>query len=261
MLDGALYEGFVVHRRVRPVAHRLRYRVFSLLVDVDRLEQLDRRLRLLSVNRANLISLHTRDHGDGSGDLRRHLDRAAGPAGTSVTRYRMLCYPRILGYAFNPLTVYYGTDADDRLRVTIYEVNNTFGERTTYTLPAEPLDDGSVRQSCAKRMHVSPFNDVTGRYTFRLTEPGQRLTVGIALRDEAGPVLNATFAAERRPLTDAALVAALARTGWMTAKVIVGIHVEAARLWMKGLKVYRRPRAQSQARPLAGDTATREGTS
>ena len=153
----------------------------------------------------------------------------------------MLCYPRILGYAFNPLTVYFGLDGNGAVRLVIYEVNNTFGERMTYALSAGPARGGVLSQSCRKQLYVSPFNSDKGDYSFHLTAPGEDLTLGVALRDGDGPLLKAYFHGHREPLSDSMLLKAMARTGWMTVKVIAGIHLEAARLWLKGLKLVRRP--------------------
>ncbi|WP_246272997.1 DUF1365 domain-containing protein [Oricola thermophila] len=233
-----IYLGDVVHTRVRTVHHKLRYRVFAVLFDCTTLDALDRRLRLFSRNRFNLLGLYDRDHGDGT-DIASYLDdlaRQAGMEGT-VSRFLMLCYPRVLGYAFNPLTVYYGLDDEDRVCLVVYEVNNTFGERKTYVLPAAQSDSGTITQSCAKRLQVSPFNGPTGTYSFHLTVPLEEITVGVALRDEEGPVLKAHFHGRQAPLTDAGLLRAVARTGWMTVKVTAGIHYEALKLWMKGLRL------------------------
>lgn len=244
-----LYHGTVVHTRIRPVRHTLRYRVFAVLFDCDRIDALHQRLRLFSRNRFNLFSLHDRDHGDGTRieSYLRGLAERAGMA-TTVERFMMLCYPRILGYAFNPLTVYYGFDADGHVRVTIYEVNNTFGQRQTYVLPAAPTrEDGLIVQSCGKELHVSPFNAPGGTYAFHVTPPGEELVVGVSLRRADGPVMKAYFRGEREPLTDAALLRGLGLTGWMTVNVIVGIHWEALKLRLKGLRFEPRPAAPARS--------------
>jgi DUF1365 family protein len=255
----ALYRGTVVHARVRPRAHALRYRVFAILFDCDRLQALDRRLRLFSYNRFNLFSLHDSDHGDGT-PLPEYLRRVASDAGQAaeISRFVMLCYPRILGYVFNPLTVYFGLDADDRIRTVIYEVNNTFGERKTYVLPAEADANGLIAQSCRKRFYVSPFNSVDGNYSFRITPLDDDLTVGVALRDADGPLLRAHFRGRRSQLSDGTLLRALAGTGWMTVKVMAGIHYEAAKLWFKGLRLVRRPPAPEN--PITFINAPEEGS-
>ncbi len=241
----ALYSGTVFHTRLRPIGHKLRYRVFATLFDCDTLEGLNKRLRLFSYNRFNLFSLYDCDHGDGT-PVREYLAGLAEDAEgcDDVCRFAMLCYPRILGYAFNPLTVYYGLDLEDRVRLVIYEVNNTFGERKSYVLPVgESSGDGVIAQNCAKELYVSPFNAVQGTYGFHLTPPGDTLTIGVTLKDDDGPLLKAHFSGGREDLSDTALLRAIARTGWMTVKVTVGIHYEAARLWLKGLRLKPRPPA------------------
>jgi len=144
-----LYSGTVVHARLRPVRHRLSYRVFSVLFDCARLDVLDKRVFFFSYNRFNLFSLYDRDHGDGSslGDYLRSIAARSGQ-GNAISRFVMLCYPRILGYGFNPLTVFFGLDADDEVLLVVYEVRNTFGERQTYVLPVERQGDGVIAQSC-----------------------------------------------------------------------------------------------------------------
>lgn len=240
----ALYSGSVVHKRLMPHQHILRYSVFSCLFDCNRLEALDARLRFFSYNRFNLFALYDADHTEGQSlnIYLRDIARRSG-RGHEISRFMMLCYPRILGYVFNPLTVYFGLDAEDRVRLIIYEVRNTFGQRQTYVLPAEADETGLVSQECAKRFYVSPFNAVEGSYSFHATPPASELTLGVALRTHSGPVLKTYFRATRSVLTDATLLRALSRTGWMTVKVIAGIHYEALKLWAKGLRPVARPDA------------------
>ena len=196
MISEGLYVGKVMHRRLRPKAHRLDYSVFTMLVDVDRLPSISRRLKLFSHNRRNIFSMHEKDFGSG-GDLKSHLQKVAfrTHGGNRAERFVMLCYPRIFGYVFNPLTVYYGLDAQDRVVVTIYEVSNTFGERHTYALPAHESGDGLVRQECVKIFHVSPFNSVSGRYAFRTRLPDSTASVAILLKDDKGPCCRRVFQA------------------------------------------------------------------
>lgn len=237
----ALYEGAVVHKRLRPVQHALRYNVFSLLLDVDELPELHRRLRLFSYNRFNVLSLYDRDHGDG-GRLRDYVKGVAAKSGLRIDRVLMLCYPRMLGYGFNPVTVYFGLGADGSPKLIVYEVNNTFGERKSYAIPVgDDAGTGTVSQTCRKSFYVSPFNAVEGRYRFHLTPPGEEITVGVALDNDDGPLLKAYFRGTRSELNDATLLAALLRTGWLSVKVIAAIHFEALKLWLKGLRLVRRP--------------------
>jgi hypothetical protein len=218
--------------------------VFSLLVDCGNLAALDRKTKFFSNNRFNLISLYDRDFGDGK-SLPHYLSHIARSSGHDATidRFVMLCYPRILGYAFNPITVYFGLDAEGKTRLTIYEVNNTFGERKSYVLPAEQDADGFVWQQCPKQFFVSPFNKVSGTYNFHLSPISKTMTLGVTLKDHRKPVLRAHFHGQRRDLTDKGLIGAVARTGMMTLKVIVGIHYQALKLWVKGLRLQAKPPA------------------
>ena len=243
MSGACLYSGDVVHQRLVPRRHSLRYRVFSLLIDPARLEEDTAHLRLFSVGRFNLVSLHPGDYGDGK-DLLAHLNRVARglPEGKEVRRFLMLCYPRVLGYVFNPLTVYYGLDAAGQTRVVLYEVSNTFSQRKTYALPVTDPASATIAQSCPKSFYVSPFNDAKGRYSFRATQPGaEQLALGVALRTEAGPTMKAYFSARRRPLHDSTLARAAVSSGFLSLKVIAAIHWEALKLWTKGLSLKPRP--------------------
>lgn len=244
----AIYKGEVVHKRLWPVRHELRYRVMPLLLDVAELDALTRRLRLFSYNGFNLFSIRDLDHGPGDGTpIAAHLESLAQANGAVITRWLMLCYPRVLGRVFNPLTVYFGAGAGGAIRLMVYEVNNTFGERATYVLPAPPVNGRTLFQSCAKRFYVSPFNDVSGHYSFHATVPGEDVTIGVALRTNDGPLLKTHFRGRRSPLTDGALLAAFARTPWMGLKAIAAIHFEAARLWLKGLRIRPRPRPPTES--------------
>lgn len=247
-MDGAasaLYHGMVMHRRLRPVRHRLAYRVFSLLVDLDELPDLDRRLRLFGHNRAAPVAFYDRDHGPGDGrPLKPWVEGQLADAGVAAGGpVRVLAFPRLWGFVFNPLTVYFCHRTDGTLAALLYEVNNTFGQRHSYLIPAVPGADGLVRQSCGKRFYVSPFMDMETTYHFRIRPPGDRLSVGIRQTDAGGDLLHASLTAERAPLTDRALAGAVLRHPLMTLKVVAGIHWEALHLWRKGLRLHPRPPA------------------
>ncbi|RIA56577.1 DUF1365 domain-containing protein [Dichotomicrobium thermohalophilum] len=271
MDSAAIYRGEVVHERLRPRHHKLRYRVFSLLVDLDHIAELGQRFRLFSHNRFNLFSFHDRDHGPGDGqDLAAHIRALLTQAGLSECRARilLLSYPRMLGYVFNPLSVYFCLDGAGRLGAIAYEVSNTFHERKTYLLAADRTDGRSLYQKCAKSFYVSPFNTARGTYSFHIQPPDERVGIGVALRDEQGPLMRAHFAGMHEPLNDATLARLALRYPLMTLKVIGGIHLEAFRLWWKGVPLVRRPAAPgysvdfvpataSRAEPLVLDNAAR----
>lgn len=254
-LASCLYAGKVVHRRVRPRTHRLCYRVFSMCLDVDEIDHIDRELRIFSRNRFNLLGFHDCDHGHGDGTrVDVYARRLLAEAGLSHAgaRIRLLCYPRILGYVFNPLSVYFCEAADGQLGAIVYEVNNTFGERKSYVIPVPPDAGSLLHQSCAKEMYVSPFTKREGRYNFTIRPPGEGVLVGIAFRDPDGAVMNAHFAGTRLPLDGNSLWSAFARFPLMTLKVIGGIHIEAARLWSKGVPIVTRHASPSYSFTVVG---------
>lgn len=256
----ALYAGRVMHQRLRPAKHRLGYRVFSLLLDVDELPALARRLRLFSLNRFNLFSLHERDYGAGDGlGLRSYVERQLVAAGLRAGgAIRLLSMPRILGYAFNPLSVYYCDHPDGSgLQAILYEVNNTFGQRHSYLIAVDAAgrDGRDIAQRCDKQFHVSPFLGLDLRYDFRMQAPDASrpgLAIGITVADDTGPVLTARFDAKRHALGDAALAAVFFSHPLLTLKVVGAIHWEALRLWLKGARFHACPAAPAHSVTIAG---------
>lgn len=236
--DGALYIGNVVHKRLRPRPHALSYRVFSLLVDVDRIDALAHRLKLLSYNAFNMCALYDSDFGPGDGapigvQARRSFSAAGLP--TAGRRILLLAYPRVAGYSFNPLSVYMLVGDDGGLEAINYEVSNTFSERKGYVVAAGlPGAGGVYAQACRKELFVSPFAAQSGRYNFRIRPPGEAVTVGVAYNDGLGPLIKTHFHGEQHALSDGSLAAAMIRIPLMTFKVMAGIHYEALKLWLKG---------------------------
>ncbi len=248
--DG-LYVGEVIHERFAPRRHRLSYRIFQLLIDIDATPALAKRLRLFSHNRPGLFSLYDKDHGDGSGrSLRAFAEDALSAAGVAPPGGQILiqCMPRVLGYVFNPLTLFYCHDAEGRLAAMIYEVHNTFGQRHSYVIPvslAEGGPDGarSTRQSCGKAFHVSPFMGMDMSYHFTIGAPGETVSTVIQGLDADGkPLIFAGFKGARRPLSDGQLLRLFVAYPLMTLKVTGAIHLEAIKLLLKGLRLQPAPR-------------------
>lgn len=242
----ALYFGDVMHARLKPIGHRFSYRVMSLLIDLDRLIEADRQSRLFGVNRAALYSFHEADHGmrDGS-SLRDYAQACAAEHGIELSggRVLLLCYPRLLGFTFNPLSVYFCYAACGDLALVIYEVRNTFGDIHAYALPVRPgeVSPAGVRQAQDKLFYVSPFVEMAMRYHFRVSPPGERIKLRILETDREGPLLSATFNGARRPLTTTALSRAFFALPLVTLKIVAAIHWEALRLWLKGVRLVPRP--------------------
>ncbi len=258
MSISAIYSGSVFHKRARPRAHGLRYRIFMLLLDLDELDGLFVRLRWLRRGRLGWASFDTRDHGDhGDGDLRAYVAERLVEAGLeSGGPVRLLCMPRILGYGFNPLSLYFCHGRDGALSAILYEVRNTFGQDHGYMI-AVPEEDGPVRQSAPKRFFVSPFMDMDLTYRFTVSPPAEAVAVRVEVLDDQGVVLTAGFAGRRSPLTDTGLLLALIRHPLLSFGVMAAIHWEALKIFAKGVGL--RPRPPAPAFPVTHGQALRSG--
>ena len=238
----ALYVGDVMHARLKPIGHRFSYRVMSLLIDLDRLADADRQSPLFGVNRSALYSFHEADHGrrDGS-SLRVYAQFCAAERGIDLAggRVLLLCYPRLLGYTFNPLSVYFCYRADGGLALLIYEVRNTLSGIHPYVLPVTSRDisDAGVRQQQDKLFYVSPFLEMAMRYHFRVLPPGERVQLRILETGREGPALAATFNGRHRSLNTKELLRAFFGLPLVTMKIMAAIHWEALRLWLKGARL------------------------
>ncbi len=244
---GSLYVGEVMHRRSRPRAYEFVYRVFNVVLDIDRLPETAARCRLFSHNRFNLFSFHDRDHGprDGSA-LRPWIEKqlAAAGLGHAAVDVRLLCMPRVLGYGFDPLSIWYCHDSAGDLRAILYQVKNTFGDQHGYLLPVGANSENRSAPSdheFDKIFHVSPMIAMDARYRIRTASPDETLAVLIRESDDAGEFLVATLTGARREMTDAALIRQFLRVPFMSLKVIVAIHWQAIRLMLRGVKYTNRP--------------------
>jgi DUF1365 family protein len=247
--DSALYVGRVIHHRLRPRRHSLGYRAHWMLLDLDELDSLGLRSRFFSHNRFNLFSFYDADYGNCDAQpLRRTIERQLASAGIAFDggAIRLLTMPRLLGYAFNPLSIYFCHRQNGSLAALLYEVRNTFGERHSYLIAASETDRGIIRQHCDKQFYVSPFLGLDMRYDFSVAEPGETVRVVVRGSDEAGALIVASLVGHRKPLTDGNLLRLLFTHPLMTLKVTLGIHWEALRLWLKGVRLEPKPTAPKQ---------------
>ncbi len=256
-LRSCLLHGVVRHHRLSPVRHSLTYRVFNLLIDLDDLPVLDRNCRLFGWNRGGLVSFRDGDYGAGGTGLKDRIKKLCHASGCPVTRVAILCFPRLWGYLFNPLSVYLCSDNAGQVRAVVYEVSNTFGQRHSYVFPdLDPEQGGRFPcHRCRKNFYVSPFLPMEADYSFRLSLPctnrNNPLRLAIGYHGHGGDRLNAVLVARPVPLTDGAIARAVMSHPALTFKVMAGIHWEASKLWMKGLPLYQRPPPPARAYSVA----------
>ena len=194
MINSAIYNGQVIHKRFKPKVHYFKYKVFSLLLDLSELEILDKKVNFFSFNKFNLISFHEKDHGERDGSsltlwVQKNLEK--NNIQHKDVKIKILCYPRIFGFVFNPLSVFYVYNFEDQLISILYEVKNTFGEQHTYIFKVSK-DSNLILNNCSKKFHVSPFIEMNCKYFFRLLKPGNKISVIIDQYDNEDKILYAS---------------------------------------------------------------------
>lgn len=238
MIDSSLCVGTLMHRRLTAPEHRFTYPLYMLLLDLDELPALGRRLRLFGHNRARPIAFRDGDHlGPEERPLREKVEAFIRSQGIEPPggRILLLTHPRVFGYVFNPVSFFYCYDPEGRLVERVAEVHNTFGDRHSYTGTTAAGQDKKV-------MHVSPFFSMAGSYLWDLPAPeARRVEARVDLTRAGRPLLKARLTLVPEPLTDRALAWAMVRYPLMTLKVVTAIHFEALRLWCKGARVFPKP--------------------
>ncbi|ALP64482.1 DUF1365 domain-containing protein [Paraburkholderia caribensis] len=251
---GWLMSGRVMHERLRPVRHRFVYPVFCIRCDLARLHELEG--WWLGVDRLRPLSLRTRDYGacDGT-DLLRWVRGQIVDAGLDLDggAVWLQTFPRIFGYAFNPVSFWFCHDRDGNLRALLAEVRNTFGQRHSYLLKARdngPID-AHTQLHCVKALHVSPFCDVEGHYVFGIHETEHRSSISIDYHDAQGLLIRTAISLGKHPLTRGHALRALMRQPLLTVGVILRIHWQALRLWFKKVPFYGSRPPSPHSRPTS----------
>ena len=238
-MNSCIYNGEVNHTRFKPIKHFLNYKTFSLFIDLDEIEQLDKSISIFSHNKFNIFSFYNKDHGDRDGNCLKkwvisNLQKYKIEG--NISKVKILCYPRIFGYVFNPLSIFYCYE-NDKLKSIFYEVKNTFNEQHTYIFKIKGGEE--IKQKCKKKFYVSPFMDMETFYNFKLIDPNQRLSVMIKQTDAEGTVLTATQTGYKKEFNFKQLLINFFKYPLMTLKIISSIHFEALLLWKKGA-IYRK---------------------
>ena len=238
-MNSCIYNGEVTHTRFKPVRHFLKYKTFSLLIDLDEINLLDKSIGIFSHNKFNIFSFYDKDHGDrDGGNLKDWVisNLKKFQIKENITNIKVLCYPRILGYVFNPLSIFYCYEKD-KLIAIFYEVKNTFNEQHTYVFKIK--NNNEIIQKCRKKFYVSPFMDMETFYNFKLLNPNDKLSVFIKQTDADGTILTATQTGDKKEFSFKQLAINFIKYPLMTIKIISSIHYEALLLWKKGA-IYRK---------------------
>ena len=239
--NSIIYNGKVIHRRFKPKEHYFKYNVFSLLIDIDELEIIENKIKIFSYNKFNIISFFEKDHGPRDGtSLKEWVIKNLNDIGIDNDRIqiKLFCYPRIFGYVFNPLSVFFIYDENTRLISILYEVKNTFGEQHTYIFKTD--DEKVIVNDCTKKFHVSPFIEMECHYYFRVLKPSDKISVIIDQKDKDGKLLYASQDGKAKELNEKNLLFSYISHPLMTFKIIAAIHYEALKLWLKGIKVIKK---------------------
>ncbi len=236
--NSKIYTGKVIHKRFKPKEHYFKYNVFSLLIDLNELEEINKYIKFFSYNKFNIISFYDKDHGDRDGSsiklwVKKNL-RNIGIITEDIC-IKLLCYPRIFGYVFNPLSTYFIYNKNSELISIFYEVKNTFGEQHTYIFKAQ--DEKTVQNKCKKKFYVSPFIEMDCEYHFKTLNPREQLSVVINQNDKDGKLLFASQDGISKDFNNKNLILSYLTHPLMTFKIIGAIHYEAFKLWAKRIKL------------------------
>ncbi len=241
-METCIYKGIVTHRRFKPKRHFFSYKTFSIFFDLDELKDLEKKVSIFSLNKFNLFSFYNKDHGDRDGsNLKSWVKNTLKKFNINfkISKIRLLCFPRIFGYVFNPLSIFYCYNENAELKAILYEVKNTFNEQHTYVFPVEK-NSKIITQNCNKRFYVSPFIEMETAYNFRLAEPKETLSIFIKQTDPEGILLSACQIGRKEDISTKQLLINFLRHPMMTVKIIMAIHFEALRLWGKGVKLVKK---------------------
>ena len=236
-----IYEGKVIHKRFKPKYHYFKYNVFSLFLDLDEINLIQKKIKIFSNNSFNILSFCDKDHGprDGS-NLKNWVieNLKSNNIKFENLKVKLLCYPRIFGYVFNPLSIFFVYDNYSKIIAVLYEVKNTFGEQHTYIFKVE--DENIITNSCDKKFFVSPFIEMKSKYSFRIIKPEKKLSVSIDQSDMEGKLLYASQDGVAKEINNKNMLLSYISHPLMTFKVIAAIHFEALKLWLKGVKLVKK---------------------
>ena len=244
-LRTSIFDGIVVHSRLIPKKHNFKYRVFSILFNIDDLKIISKKNLFFSYNKFNLFSFFDKDHGEKDGsNPRQWILKIAKKQNISCDNLRIfcLCYPRVLGYVFNPISVWFVYN-EEYLKMIIYEVRNTFGEDHSYSFKVNDKFDLDSHKT-KKLMHVSPFRSMDGEYKFSTKINKEKVSIVIKGFIEKNHLITASFKGLYSPFNDKKLLFNFLKYPFLTLKITFGIHFHALILWLKNIKIIKHKKSK-----------------
>ena len=240
--NSSIYNGTVIHKRFKPKIHFFKYKVFSILIDISEINLLDKTLKIFSYNKFNIVSFYDEDHGPRDGTSVKEWvikNLKDNQIDTKDIKIKLLCYPRIFGFVFNPLSIFFIYNKKSELISILYEVKNTFDEQHTYIFKNKE-NKNTIKHTCKKKFHVSPFIEMNCTYFFKILKPENKLSIVINQNDDQGKLLFASQDGEKKDLNSKNLLISYLSHPLMSFKIIGAIHFEALKLWLKGVKLVKK---------------------
>ena len=235
-------QGHTWHGRKGAIKNAFQYSIDYALINLSASVS---KPNLFSHNSPNLMSLRDRDHGGapraGRGLLWAQQVLQSHNLGLEGDIF-LLAQPRVLGHVFNPVSFWLCHDKSAQLCAVIAEVSNTFGDRHSYLCCHPDLRPITAQETinAEKIFHVSPFQPLTGAYTFRFDITAEAIDIKIDYTTPTGGVI-ATLRAAREPMTNRSILGALRRRPFGSRRVLALIHWQALKLWWKGARFHVRP--------------------
>ena len=242
--NSSIFSNIVAHQRLKPFRHKFQYSLASLYINYNDLESLDKQINFFSYNKFNIFSFYESDHGyRDKRSLRKFVEDILF---NNFIKYKklelkILCFPRILGYVFNPLSVFFCFDNDNLIAI-LYEVKNTSNEQHTYCFASKDSKIKPIyKHHCKKIFYVSPFIEMNCYYKFSIKIPTNKLSFLIEqFNNKDEKILIASQYGKELTFTSATILKSFFQHPLMTFKVILGIHYQAMKIYFKGGKYYSR---------------------
>lgn len=243
-MNSAIYMCKIMHNRLHPVSNYFVYKMFTFLIDLDELEQLDQKYRWLSVESFNLFSFYRKDHMNyGYEHLKQAIINQARQDGCQqeISKVYLLTNLRVLGYVFNPVSIYYLFDKQDEMVGVLAEVNNTFGEQKPYFISQQNRDvQETFRKKEQKLFYVSPFFSLETYFDFRIPRPAEKLKLQINVHDEKKKLMAASYTGVKKAITNKRLLKYFFAYPLVTIWVVYLIHYQALKLMIKKIPFIRK---------------------